>query len=102
MVHGFPIMFIVSTYHGFVKLHRILLLPIFSTVTYAIDFSEQPIYELPQSNDLLSFLCVIFDIGLRHPESAYQQVVGLSKISVRQYTKNNTPNFLKQPSREER
>ena len=87
-------MFIVFTYHGFVKLHRILLLPIFSTVTYAIDFSEQPIYELPQSNDLLSFLCVIFDIGLRHPESAsYQQVVGLSEMAVR-CTKKRYPKFL--------
>ena len=85
-------MFIVSTYHGFVKLHRILLLPIFSTVTYAIDFSEQPIYELPQSNDLLEN-----DIGLRHPESAYQQVIGLSEISVC-CTKNDTPNFSEQPS----
>ena len=36
--------------------------------------SEQPIYELPQSNDLLvSDFCVrvIFDIGLWHQESAY-------------------------------
>ena len=58
------------------------------------DCSEQPIYELPQSNDLLEN-----DIGLRHPESAYQQVIGLSEISVC-CTKNNTPNFSQQPSSE--